>query len=36
VICRSDAPRSTMSCRRSAISAAIVPPYTTMPLLRTG
>src|SRR6267378_774358 len=36
VMCRSDAPRSTMSCRRSAMLAAIVPPYTAMPCSGQG
>src|SRR5438128_4785117 len=36
VMCKSDAPRSTMSCRRSAILAAIVPPHNAMPCLRQG
>src|SRR6266566_4285404 len=36
-MCKSDAPRSTMSCRRSAILAAIVPPYhRKCPALRQG
>src|SRR4029434_6187911 len=35
-MCRSDEPRSTMSCRRSAILAAIVPPYTAMTCLGQG
>src|SRR6266566_8097499 len=37
VMCKYDAPRSTMSCRRSAILAAIVPPYhRKCPALRQG
>src|SRR6266850_7142670 len=36
VMCRSDAPRSTMSCRRSAILAAIVPPTPQCPCSGQG
>src|SRR4029453_5299462 len=36
VMCKSDAPRSTISCRRSAMLAAIVPPYDAMLCLRQG
>ena len=32
VMCRSDAPRSTISCRRSAMLAAIVPPDEKSPV----
>src|SRR5262245_45138935 len=35
-MCRSDAPRSTISCRRSAMLAAIVPPDEKCPCLRQG
>src|SRR5215831_17976547 len=35
-MCRSDAPRSTISCRRSAMLAAIVPPDANAPCLRQG
>jgi hypothetical protein len=32
VMCKSDAPRSTISCRRSAMLAAIVPPDANAPV----